>query len=340
MTRERRADVARGAAREGACLGKELRRVLRTLRCGRYAAFPPTELLKAVWQFVPAFAGSAQQDAHEFMRFALERLRKELLVGERMMKKRKENERLKREYEQNALMEIGFDEDEKHSGRRRNGEDGDYETVLPGKVPKRARSFRPRRTNSSLTATPKGSKEGSPSCAQVGASSMFAHKNLLTGGNGSDVSDRGAGSGGCVRRGDSFLIGFDNATNETPTLGFLNNDNNNNSSPFQCDVDEHARRRNTPPPPPTTTINQQQEQLLHASTESVDTKGLLTKNEHSGSPDTVEDAIDPNPKGFVIVSRWGAVEHKYGCLCRPCKAKRSKLEKENPSVQAQQQNDR
>ena len=340
MTRERRADVARGAAREGACLGKELRRVLRTLRCGRYAAFPPTELLKAVWRFVPAFAGSAQQDAHEFMRFALERLRKELLVGERMMKKRKENERLKREYEQNALMEIGFDEDEKHSGRRRNGEDGDYETVLPGKVPKRARSFRPRRTNSSLTATPKGSKEGSPSCAQVGASSMFAHKNLLTGGNGSDVSDKGAGSGGGVRRGDSFLIGFDNATNETPTLGFLNNDNNNNSSPFQCDVDEHARRRNTPPPPPTTTINQQQEQLLHASTESVDTKGLLTKNEHSGSPDTVEDAIDPNPKGFVIVSRWGAVEHKYGCLCRPCKAKRSKLEKENPSVQAQQQNDR
>ena len=38
---------------------------------------------------------------------------------------------------------------------------------------------------------------------------MFAHKNLLTGGNGSDVSDKGAGSGGGVRRGDSFLIGFE-----------------------------------------------------------------------------------------------------------------------------------
>ena len=83
---------------------------------------------------VPAFAESAQQDAHEFMRFAL--AVEERIVGrERMMKKRKENERLKREYEQNALMEIGFDEDEKHSGRRRNGEDGDYETVLPRKSP-------------------------------------------------------------------------------------------------------------------------------------------------------------------------------------------------------------
>ena len=95
MTRERRADVARGAAREGACLGKELRRVVRTLRA-RVRGVSPTELLKAVWRFVPAFAGSAQQDAHEFARFALERLRKELLVGERMMKKREENDRFRR----------------------------------------------------------------------------------------------------------------------------------------------------------------------------------------------------------------------------------------------------
>ena len=135
MTRERRADVARGAAREGACLGKELRRVVRTLRCGGCEAFPPTELLKAVWRFVPAFAGSAQQDAHEFARFALERLRKELLVGERMMKKREENDRFRREYEENALLESGFDWDEKHGGRRRNGEDAfDDDKVLPGKV--------------------------------------------------------------------------------------------------------------------------------------------------------------------------------------------------------------
>ena len=133
MTRERRADVARRGAR-GACFGKRIEKGVADVTVRQVRGISTDGVVEGVWRFVPAFAGSAQQDAHEFMRFALERLRKELLVGERMMKKRKENERLKREYEQNALMEIGFDEDEKHSGRRRNGEDGDYETVLPGKV--------------------------------------------------------------------------------------------------------------------------------------------------------------------------------------------------------------
>jgi ubiquitin C-terminal hydrolase len=330
MTRERRADVARGAAREGACLGKELRRVVRTLRCGGYEAFPPTELLKAVWRFVPAFAGSAQQDAHEFARFALERLRKELLVGERMMKKREENDRFRREYEENALLESGFDWDEKHGGRRRNGEDAfDDDKVLPGKVPKRARSFRPRKANASLTTSPIGSNEGSPRCALVGGSPVFATKNLLAGEGDreSDLLDKGGGR--VAGRGDIFLTGYDIGNNETPTLGFLNN---KNANPFQREADEQARQQQQQ--------QQQQQQLLHASSESVDTKeGLLTNNKHSESPDTVEDAIDPNLKGFVIVSRWGAVEHKYGCSCRPCKSKRLKLEKENPSA-TQAQNDR
>ena len=26
--------------------------------------------------------------------------------------------------------------------------------------------------------------------------------------------------------------------------------------------------------------------------------------------------------GFMIVSRWGAVQHKLGCPCRPCKSRR------------------
>jgi ubiquitin C-terminal hydrolase len=340
MTRERRADVARGAARDGACLGKELRRVARTLRCGGYEAFPPTELLKAVWRFVPAFAGSSQQDAHEFARFALERLRKELLVGERMMKKREENERLKREYEESALLESDFDGDGKFGGRRRNGGDGfDDDKVLPGKVPKRARSFRPRKANASLTASPLGSKEGSPSCAMVTGSTMFAHKNVLAIGSGHDSDFLGGkGGGGVVGRLDSFLTGFDDGNNGTPTLGFLNK-NNSSASPFQREADEQARRRQLQEQEQQQQ-QQQQQQLLHASSGSADTKeGLLTNNKHAGSPDTVDGVIDPDLKGFVIVSRWGAVEHKYGCSCRPCKAKRSKLEKENPSA-AQAQNDR
>ncbi|CAL6338411.1 unnamed protein product [Bathycoccus prasinos] len=321
MTRERRADVARGAAREGACLGKELRRVVRTLRCGGYEAFPPTELLKAVWRFVPAFAGSAQQDAHEFARFALERLRKELLVGERMMKKREENDRFRREYEENALLESGFDWDEKHGGRRRNGEDAfDDDKVLPGKVPKRARSFRPRKANASLTTSPIGSNEGSPRCALVGGSPVFATKNLLAGEGDreSDLLDKGGGR--VAGRGDIFLTGYDIGNNETPTLGFLKtrirfsarrmNKRDNSSSSNNSNNNYYTRVANP-----------------------------WTQKKHSESPDTVEDAIDPNLKGFVIVSRWGAVEHKYGCSCRPCKSKRLKLEKENPSA-TQAQNDR
>ena len=78
MTRERRADMA---SAETLNVGGELRAVLRTLESGRYEAFPPCDLLKSVWKLVPAFAGNEQQDAHEFMRFLLDRLKKELNGG-------------------------------------------------------------------------------------------------------------------------------------------------------------------------------------------------------------------------------------------------------------------
>lgn len=78
MTRERRADMA---SAETLNVGGELRAVLRTLESGRYEAFPPYDLLKSVWKLVPAFAGNEQQDAHEFMRFLLDRLKKELNSG-------------------------------------------------------------------------------------------------------------------------------------------------------------------------------------------------------------------------------------------------------------------
>ena len=42
----------------------------------------PYQLLRAVWTLVPSFAGNQQQDAHEFTRFLLERLRSEFVRGD------------------------------------------------------------------------------------------------------------------------------------------------------------------------------------------------------------------------------------------------------------------
>lgn len=85
MTRERRADMASGEALN---VCAELRAVMRTLGDGDYHAFPPVDLLRSVWTLVPTFAGNEQQDAHEFMRFLLDRLRKELSSGRHAVKMR------------------------------------------------------------------------------------------------------------------------------------------------------------------------------------------------------------------------------------------------------------
>lgn len=66
---------------EGLDVGAEIRKVIRTMIEGECEAFPPQELLRSVWRLVPSFAGNEQQDAHEFMRFLLDRLRKELSLG-------------------------------------------------------------------------------------------------------------------------------------------------------------------------------------------------------------------------------------------------------------------
>ena len=85
MTRERRADMA---SAEMLDVGAEMRCVMRTLMDGEYEAFPPHDLLRSVWRLVPSFAGNEQQDAHEFMRFLLDRLRKELSSGKHAVKMR------------------------------------------------------------------------------------------------------------------------------------------------------------------------------------------------------------------------------------------------------------
>ena len=47
----------------------------------------PYQLLRAVWTLVPSFAGNQQQDAHEFTRFLLERLRSEFVRGDALAEK-------------------------------------------------------------------------------------------------------------------------------------------------------------------------------------------------------------------------------------------------------------
>jgi len=85
MTRERRADMA---SAEALNVGAEMRRLVRTMVRGEYEAFPPHDLLRSVWKLVPSFAGNEQQDAHEFMRILLDRLRKELRSGRHLIRMR------------------------------------------------------------------------------------------------------------------------------------------------------------------------------------------------------------------------------------------------------------
>ena len=66
---------------DGIIVTEELKKVLRALKEGEdKSAISPESLFHAIWKVVPRFRGYQQQDAHEFLRYMLDRLHTELLL--------------------------------------------------------------------------------------------------------------------------------------------------------------------------------------------------------------------------------------------------------------------
>uniref|UniRef100_A0A8C8E0T5 Ubiquitin carboxyl-terminal hydrolase n=1 Tax=Oryzias sinensis TaxID=183150 RepID=A0A8C8E0T5_9TELE len=59
-------------------LVEEFRKTLCSLWQGNQTAFSPDSLFYAIWKIMPSFRGYQQQDAHEFMRYLLDHLHREL----------------------------------------------------------------------------------------------------------------------------------------------------------------------------------------------------------------------------------------------------------------------
>lgn len=72
--------VARRISSDGIILTDELKKVLMALQqSDDKTAISPDSLFQAIWKVVPRFRGYQQQDAHEFLRYMLDRLHTELL---------------------------------------------------------------------------------------------------------------------------------------------------------------------------------------------------------------------------------------------------------------------
>ncbi|KAK3283562.1 hypothetical protein CYMTET_8744 [Cymbomonas tetramitiformis] len=203
----------------------ELNLLMQALRSGDYSSYLPCDLLRVVWSLMPNFANDAQQDAHEFMCFLMDRLK--------------------------------------------------YELTLPVAEPKPDAQLTgpvfpvyPRKARSRSTRAP---------------TSISKHPRLA-----------------CLR---DFA-----STPQTPV-----------PPPGRKVPSDILPAR---PPKPSGKLRTSPSEKLRKPRTATGPESL----EDSDSPELHYEenmeSLGSAPGGYWIVSRWGAVEHRAGCTCRPCKSRR------------------